>query len=145
VSIGRIPQTMPLGGGGYGDTSQLWDWLAAFFADGTAGDPTRAALAAFVARVATSPFARAGLCGMQSHYDLWVGLSGHLFDNPHLIITFDIKAQEFRFEYADGSDKRWTRTAGVDDAYAVFERFLMKRARWFRSAHPVPSPRPPAR
>ena len=128
---------MSLGFGCYGDTSQSWDRLAAFFADGAAARPALADLAAFVARVAASPFARAGLCGMQSHYDLWVGLSGHLFDTPHLIITFDIDAQAFHFEYFDGSDKRWTRTATADDVYAVFERFVTKRARWFR----VPTPR----
>ncbi len=137
MRVGRLPQTTWTGGGGYGDTSRPWSEIAASFAELPAANPVFADLAAFVLRVADSPFALSGLCGMNSMHDLVVGMSRCIGDNPHLVISYDFDARLFRFEYRDGSAQPWTRTAEAEEAYDAFERFVTKRARWFR----VPAPR----
>lgn len=125
-----IPQTTWSGGGGFGDTSRPWEDIAATFRQYST-DPARDDLVTFAERVATSPYAAAGLCGMTSHLDLIVGMSREIRDNPHLVIRHDRAAGQFAFEYRDGSAKPWTRLATGAEVYDVFERFLTKRARWF--------------
>lgn len=65
---------------------------------------------------------------------------------PELRIDFDPSKQEFSLTYRLRLDDAgpWTRTASADEGFEVLERFLVKRARWFRKSGSVeqtfPSP-----
>ena len=121
----------------YGDTSRPWVQIDEFHAGIARSNPAFADLAQLAMNIAASPYPAAGLCGMTSMHDLIVGMSRCIRESPHLVIAYDFDSQLFRFSYRDGSAKPWSRSARADEVYAVFERFVTKRARWFRSALPA--------
>lgn len=84
-----------------------------------------------VQRIAASPYAAAGLSGATSVAVLSVGPSTAVFDNAHLAVTADLDQGGFVFTYVDGSKTPWTRRVAAADGYAVLERFLTRRARWY--------------
>ena len=64
----------------------------------------------------------------QSEANFWRG--------PELRISFAPSKREFAFTYRQrlDDDDPWTRTARADEGFEALERFLVKRARWFRKA-----------
>jgi hypothetical protein len=124
---------------GYRDTSRPWTEIVAFLDECERVVPQYGAVAALARRISESPFPAAGLFGMVRCHELgfYVGLTPHVLVNPHLFILYDPAKRQFRFEYRDGSLKPWTRTAEPGEAFAVLERFLTKRARWFRAPSPT--------
>ena len=89
-------------------------------------------LSALVSAISAAGFPEAGLSGVTSMHDLILGPSTRVFDNPYLRISYDFSKREFQFEYQDGSRKPWKRTVSPTEAVPALERFLTKRARWFR-------------
>lgn len=64
-----------------------------------------------------------------------------------LRITFDPTGQEFQFEYLSNpfvGPGPWRKTCPAADGFATLERFLLKRARWFKhmGATDLPPNRP---
>ena len=117
----------------YGDTAQSWTGIVAFYEEFGGKDPAFLALATFVRSIAASEFPAAGLYALTSHFDLIVGPSTRVLDNPRLIISYEFAQSRFRLEYRDGGpEAAWSRTAHADEVYDVVVRFLTRRARWFR-------------
>jgi len=85
--------------------------------------------------IEASPYSK-GLVAYTSVADLIVAQSeGNFWRGPELRIEFDhLKSRQFTFTYNERLDLRnpWTRTAGANEGFEVLERFLTKRARWFR-------------
>ena len=115
----------------YGDTAQSWPSILAFYDDLANADPAFDDVAKLAKAIADSLFPAAGLCALTSHSDLILGPSTRVLDNPHLIVAYDFQNRCFRLEYRDGSAEPWVRTASPSEAFAVIERFLTRRARWF--------------
>lgn len=88
-----------------------------------------------VRSIEASPYAR-GLIAYTSVADLVVAQSETSFrQGPVLRIEFDhLKSRQFTFTYRQRLDDAdpWSRTAQADEVFEVLERFLVKRARWFR-------------
>jgi hypothetical protein len=85
--------------------------------------------------IEASPYA-SGLVAYTSVADLIVAQSeANFWRGPELKIEFDhLESKQFTFTYRQRLDDAdpWSRTAQADEAFDVLERFLMKRARWFR-------------
>ncbi len=96
-------------------------------------------MAALARDLAQSEFARLGLHGATSMYDLLVAQSRDIFGNPNLRIHYEINEERFHLTYEDGSLKPWTRVCGNSDVLNVLKRFLTKRARWFRQPAAEPN------
>jgi hypothetical protein len=97
-------------------------------------------------QIAGSPYAD-GLVAYTSVWDLIIAQSeSNFFVGPDLRIQFDPEKQQFTFSFNEslfghaGKKKAplWTRTAAINEGFEVLERFLVKRARWFRK--PVDAP-----
>ncbi len=116
----------------FGATARPWSTIVVFYREFATVHPEFADFCAFVEQIAESPYPAAGLSGLTSMFDLIVGPSSKTLDNPHLRITFDPVKRLFELTYYDGSLKPWARTATPDETFFVVERFLLKRARWFR-------------
>lgn len=117
----------------YGDTAQSWESILAFFRDLARRNSAFEDLAAFSEQLAASRFPRAGLRALASMHDLLLGPTSQILDNPHLVVGFDFEKRIFRLEYRDGSPRPWRRTADPAEIGEVVERFLVRRARWFRA------------
>lgn len=91
---------------------------------------------ALARRVEASPYA-AALVAYTSMIDLVIAQSeANFWYGPQLRIEFDPwKTKRFTFTYSERLDSRdpWSRTAAADEGFEVLERFLVKRARWFRN------------
>ena len=75
-------------------------------------------------------FAAAGLVATTSIFELFLGRSTDILNNPHLCIR---PSKEFAvLIYEDGSDPPWTLQVGYDELFDRVKRILVKRARWFR-------------
>ena len=116
----------------FGDTARPWPSIVARFGELAANDEDFADLSAFVSAIAASGFPEAGLSCVTSMHDLILGPSTHVLDNPHLRISYDFSNREFEFTYQDGSRKPWKRTVSSSEAMSALDRFLTRRARWFR-------------
>ncbi|HIC81874.1 MAG TPA: hypothetical protein EYH07_17545 [Kiloniellaceae bacterium] len=85
--------------------------------------------------IVKSPYA-AGLVAYTSVWDLIIAQSeANFWYGPYLRIELDPwKTKRFTFTYSERLDSRdpWSRTAAADEGFDVLERFLLKRARWFR-------------
>ena len=100
-----------------------------------------------VRRIEVSPYS-SGLVAYTSHATLAVAQSPKNFwRGPELRIECDhLESKSFRFTFIERVDVEdpWTRTADADEGFEVLERFLLKRARWFRkpadSRQDSPSP-----
>jgi hypothetical protein len=115
------------------ETARPWADIEARFADLARSNPRFQALADLSHHLAQSGFATAGLCGSTSMHDLVIGPSAYVFQNPHLRIEYDFDASTFQLVYVDGSLTPWERSAAVDEVASVVDRFLTKRARWYRA------------
>jgi hypothetical protein len=114
-----------------------WTAIVAFYADLVQDNDVFGSMAELATRIAQSPYAAAGLSALTSMHDLLLGPSKNILSNPHLRISWNCEQQVFRFDYDDGSAAPWTRTASRDEAFAVVERFVVKRVRWYRGAQGV--------
>ena len=58
----------------------------------------------------------------------------NLGPGPRLEIELDTSKHQFEFTFWEGDfrEKSWSRTTPADEGFEVLERFLVKRARWFR-------------
>ena len=108
-----------------------WPKIEARFAELAEGQEQFAPLADLAAYLANSAFVRAGLCGATSMYDIILGPSTYVFQNPHLRIEYDSQAKSFQMVFVDGSAVPWERTVAREDVKGAVERFLTKRARWY--------------
>ena len=125
----------------YGDTARSWDDIVAFYERDAQSDPAFSDLATLATRLAASGFPAAGLRALTSMHDLILGPSSRVLDNPHLVISYDFPRSRFRLEYRDGGPVTpWSRTALPGEVYEVVERFLTRRARWFRVGRGVVQP-----
>jgi hypothetical protein len=122
----------------YGDTAQEWDSVVAFY-DGLARENAAFRdIASLAGQLAISEYRVAGLQVLTSMHDLLLGPSKAVLDNPFLRVAFKQSEQHFVLTYEPGGlrmatqGQRWSRTTNPDEAYAVIERFLTRRARWFR-------------
>ena len=98
-----------------------------------------------VRRIEVSPYS-SGLVAYTAHTTLAVAQSPKNFwRGPELRIEFDhLESKAFRFTFIEREDdwNPWTRTAGADEGFEVLERFLTKRARWFRKSVDAPEKSP---
>jgi hypothetical protein len=129
--------------GNYGPVSQPWERIGKFYAD--LKRPESEPLRALVERLLKSSYPGAGLQGLTSMADLLLGMNASVLDEPHLRIRYDGETRKFLFAYPGGSlddptlGAKWVRRVSPDEAFAVLERFLVKRARWFRDRRPQSS------
>ncbi|MGD1878634.1 MAG: hypothetical protein ACFB13_14190 [Kiloniellaceae bacterium] len=90
---------------------------------------------ALVRRIEVSPYTN-GLVAYTSMISLAIAQSdANFLKGPELRIEFDhLESKQFTFTYVDRADAKnpWTRKAEADEGFEVLERFLVKRARWFR-------------
>lgn len=87
-----------------------------------------------VIEIEKSPYAQ-GLLPSTSHDVLYIAQSENaLGDIPRLKIELDQKKQEFKFTYENSHiiKEWWSRTAKASEGFEVLERFLIKRARWYK-------------
>lgn len=118
--------------GTFGDIARPWPSVVEHFGELAASVPKFADLSALVSAIARSGYPEAGLSCVTSMHDVILGPSTRVLDNPHLRISYDIWKREFEFEYKDGSRKPWKRTVSPSEAMSALDRFLTRRARWFR-------------
>lgn len=119
----------------YGNVARPWPEIRKFYAE-LRGKHV-APLKSLIFQIADSPYPAAGLHGLTSMADLLLGPQPAVMDEPHLRIHYDIDQANFLMVYpSPGIDSTqgatWVRRVKVDDAFAVLERFLVKRVRWFR-------------
>ena len=114
-----------------GKTSRPWADIQAHFENQARVREDFVPLANLARHLAHSAFVKQGLCGGTSHWDLIIGPSTDVFQNPHLRIEYDFKTETFEMVYVDGSPKLWERTASCADVNDVVDRFLTKRVRWY--------------
>lgn len=119
-----------------GNTAKPWDSIESFYRDLARRNTAYRTIADLALQIAGSGYVAAGLCGLTSMSDLIVGPSPAVLDNPHLVIAFDFVRKDFVLTYRDGSPKAWRRHVGVDGAFGIIERFLTRRARWYRKREP---------
>jgi hypothetical protein len=133
---------MPLPGIPRGDVECSWTAIVEFYSDLEVTNPDFRELARLAERLAASPYPRTGLYALTSMHTLIVGPSTRVLDNPHLLVAYNASQRQFSLEYRDGSAHPWKQTASSSEVYQLVERFLLKRARWFR-APPKLSSAPP--
>jgi len=117
----------------YTDVSREWSAIVTRYSELARGNPSFAPMAEFVMRLAQSAYVREGLSGTTSMHDLLIAPTTDILRNPHLRISWDPSRREFRLLYEDGSKTPWERTASAEQSFEVLERFLTKRARWYRA------------
>jgi hypothetical protein len=125
---------MAWGGASYGETARPWEDILAFYEGLARNNPAFEHLAQLAGRIARSPFPAAGLSALTSMHELLVAPSTSILDGPHLRISCDFDRQLITLTYEEGSGKPkpWKRQVSPEQAYEALERFLVKRARWFR-------------
>ncbi len=95
-----------------------------------------------IQKLACSPYAK-GLVARNSLSDVASSSNWTLFiaqaeanlgPGPRLEIAFDASKRQFKLKFFEGGFRKepWERTAEADEGFKVLERFLTKRARWFR-------------
>ncbi len=122
----------------FGDSAKPWPDIARYFGELAENAEALRPMAALAQELAQSDYARAGMYGSTSMYDLIIAQSRDIFGNPNLRIRYEMDKERFQFTYEDGSLKPWSRVCEVPEVLTVLKRFLMKRARWFRQ--PVAEP-----
>jgi hypothetical protein len=94
-----------------------------------------------VEKISKSAYA-VGLLPDTSVHTLYVAQSeSGLSEFPRLRVECGADCERLRFTYEDGFNgkKWWHREVEADQGFATLERFLMKRARWFKSAGDTPA------
>lgn len=120
--------------GSYGDDANSWDYNLEFFTWLSSKNDAFLPLLHLMQAIVNSPYPTAGLYGRTSMHDILLGRSADIFANPHLRISYDFK-NLFTLTYQDFTKEPWTRTCTTEEVWTVLERFLLKRARWFREIH----------
>jgi hypothetical protein len=115
------------------ETALSWPAIEGRFRELAAKNPAFGPLADLSSYLAHSAFAAVGLFGATSMHDLVIGPSAYVFQNPHLRIEFNFATRAFQMLYIDDSPVPWERTVSRDEIIPTVERFLIKRARWFRA------------
>jgi hypothetical protein len=118
----------------FGDSAIPWKDIVSYFRGLGENVASLLPMAELAKQLADSGYAADGLHGNTSMHTLMISQSRDITGNPHLRIEWNDREQEFRFTYEDGSLKPWRRVCHRSEVFEVLERFLVKRARWFR--HP---------
>lgn len=122
----------------YGNCARPWPSILRFYDECAAGNPAFANLAQLAHQIGNSGFPEAGLHGVTSVHDLLLGPSDSVLDNPFLRITYDFAKGHFLLTYQPGGDRmatnepRWSRAVRPEHAWPAIERFITRRARWYR-------------
>jgi hypothetical protein len=124
---------MPLPGIPRRDLECSWTAIVEFYSGLEATNPDFRELTRLADRLAASPYPGAGLYALTSMHTLILGPSTRVLDNPHLLVAYNPSQRQFSLEYRDGSAHPWKQTASPSEVYQLVERFLLKRARWFRA------------
>lgn len=111
--------------------SRDWSAVVALYAS-LPGCPYAVAMERLVIRLRDAGYVDAGLHGTTSMFTLLLGPAGDVLNNPHLDISPE--GGRARLTYHDGSRQPWSATVSYDELGERVERFLVKRARWFRAA-----------
>jgi len=92
-----------------------------------------------IQKLACSPYAKGLVARISltssSNWTLFVAQAeANLWPGPRLEIEFDPSKRQFRLKFFEGGFRKepWKRTAEADEGFEVVERFVTKRARWFR-------------
>lgn len=111
------------------DNAREWAEIIAFY-ERLPDTPYAVAMERLTRRLYDAGFVAAGLHGTTSMFSLVLGLTSDVLNNPHL----DICSADggVRLTYDDGSKTPWSVQVGYDELCDRVERFLIKRARWFR-------------
>lgn len=70
-----------------------------------------------------------------SNWTLFIAQAeANLWPGPRLEVEFDASKRQFTLKFFEGGVRKepWKRTAEADEGFEVVERFLTKRARWFK-------------
>lgn len=122
----------------YGNTARPWPQVVEHYVTFANANPALVGMATLVRRIAESGFPEAGLHAATSMFDLLLGPSPGVLDNPFLRVTYDIERTLFVLTYEPGGDRmatrepRWSRITAPEDVWPAIERFLMRRVRWYR-------------
>lgn len=122
----------------FGNSAKPWPDIALYFSKLAKTAEAFRPMASLAQELAQSEFAIAGMHGSTSMHDLLISQSQDIFGNPNLRIHYEVKEERFQLTYEDGSLKPWTRVCANSEVLNVLNRFLIKRARWFRK--PVAEP-----
>lgn len=114
------------------ETARPWADIETLFAELARNNSAFLPLADLTSYLARSDFVKAGLCGATSMHDIVLGPSTYVFQNPHLRLEYDFDRLSFQMIYVDGSLTPWERTVATTEVREAVDRFLTKRARWYR-------------
>lgn len=108
-----------------------WWQIVEYYAR-VANQPWGAAMHELVLMLQSRGYVAAGLHGTTSMFELLLGRSSDVLNNPHLRIR---PGKDFvELVYEDGSDPPWSAEVGFTELPDRVQRFLLKRGRWFRGA-----------
>jgi len=129
--------------GDYKLKAQAWSDLSEAYCDRD-GRPLEGMLPMIelIQKLASSPYAK-GLVARNSLSDVASGSNmklliaqaeANLWPGPRLEIVIDTSKRQFTLTFFEGGFRKepWKRTAEAGEGFEVLERFLTKRARWFR-------------
>jgi hypothetical protein len=115
--------------------SEPWPKIAEFYSE-LASEPKNVWLTpmvGFVEKIGAAEWA-GNLHGSTSHMRLRISYLPEVDPDKELLnVDLDHENGQFKFEYQETSSplyKRWTRTCGPEEAFAVLQRFL-RRVNWF--------------
>jgi hypothetical protein len=115
-----------------GHCSNSWEDILSFFMHRVEANDAFLPLLQLTQAIVSSSYPAAGLFGSTSMHRLLLGRSEDVWGNPHLFIIYDFSEKRFTFIYQDFTRELWTRTCIPEEAWPVLERFLLRRARWFK-------------
>lgn len=119
----------------YGDIARPWPQVVEHYAS---ANPAFAGMATLVRQLVESAYPEAGLHAATSMFDLLLAPSPAVLDNPFLRVAYDTEKGLFVLTYEPGGERmaarepRWSCAVAPEDAWPAIERFLTRRARWFR-------------
>ena len=138
--------------GDYKLKGQAWSEIAASYCDED-GRPYEGMLPMIelIQKLASSFYAKGLVARISltssSNWTLFIAQAeANLWPGPRLEIEFDPSKRQFKLKFFEGGFRKepWKRSAEADEVFEVLERFLTKRARWFRkpveTAQTPPSP-----
>lgn len=116
-------------------TTSPWPHIVTFYAEFTYRNPAFQPMHHLVREIAASPYAF-GLFPLTSMVDLRIGhYPDYAMYDQEVVVTYDYRVQHMQFRYYSGSvQPTWIQMYPHQHAYAAFERFITRYARWFSYA-----------
>ena len=111
------------------NNARPWATIVAHYAQ-FLDKPWGVAMHSLATQLDAKGFVAAGLHGTTSMFDLLLGTSTDVLNNPRLRVRPTTTHVELQYE--DGTLKPWKVDVDFDELTDRVERVLLKRARWFR-------------